>query len=317
LGGLVVCYPVAWWLIRRKEPQFEIISFKAGAEFWRQFKQIGQEAWPCFRLQVGVFFLFTLDLVMVGLFCGRAEDAAIYAVVIRLLALMRSLLQATGEVAWPMVAQMEGAEHAFAAFLVRCNGWLSGSALGALAFTLSTFLGFYMGPGWKPSHLLVNLLAARALVTSVSSAASYLLIGRGAFSTVARYVQRELAVAVLLALALAARYGMNGIAFAFLVSTTVGTLAPMFYAYGNAAKVSGGRLMWQGWWRAGVGFAASSTVAALLLPMAGSAWQTFGVAAAASLAALACGAAICGFRLLLTKKAVFFRFKPSDVLATF
>ncbi len=315
LGGLLLCYPTGWWLIRRKEPQFQMIMLEAGAEFWRQFKQIGREAWPCFRQQVGVFLLFTMDLVMVGLFCGSAEDAAIYAVVIRLLALTRSLLQATSEVAWPIVAQMEGADHAFGAFLVRCNGWLAGSALGALAFTLSIFLGFYMGPAWTPSRALVYLLTLRALVTTVSSAASYLLIGRGAFGTVARYVQRELAVAVLLGLALAPRYGMNGVAFGFLLSTTVGTLAPMFYAYGHAAKVSGGRLMWQGWWRAGVGFAASSAVAAYLLPRAGSAWQTFGVAAVASIAALSCGAAICGCRLLLSKETVFLRYKLTDVLA--
>lgn len=315
LGGLLVCYPTALWLIRREVPEFQVICFRAGAGFWRQFREVGRDAWPCFRLQMGAFFLFTLDVVMVGLLCRSAKDAAIYAVVIRLLGLMRSLLQASGEVAWPLVAQMEGAEHAFATFLVRCNGWLAGSALGALAFTLSTFLGYYMGPAWAPSHLLVNLLVARALVTTASSAASYMLVGRGAFGMVARYVQRELAVAVLLAFVLAPKLGMNGIALGFLVSTAVGTLAPMFYAYGKAAKVSGGQLMWQAWWRAGVSFAVSTTVAALLLPMARSAWHTFGIAAAAAMSALACGAAICGFRLLLARESSSFRWKFSDVLA--
>ena len=214
-----------------------------------------------------------------------------------------------------MVAQMEGAEHVFAAFLVRCNGWLAGSALGALAFTLRAFLSYYMGPAWAPSHWLVNLLVARALVTSFASAPSYLLMGMGAFGTVARYVQRELAVAVVLGLVLAPKFGMNGIAFGFLVSTTVGTFAPMFFAYGKAAKVSGGHLIWQAWWRAGVSFAASTAVAAFLLPMARTAWQTFGVAAAAALTALACMAAICGLRLRLAKESSFLRSKLGDVLA--
>jgi O-antigen/teichoic acid export membrane protein len=315
LGGLAVCYPTGLWLIRRKEPHLQIICFQAGAEFWRQFKLIGQDAWPCFRLQVGVFFLFTLDVVLVGLLCRSAQDAAIYAVLSRLLAMMRSFLQAAGEVAWPMVAQMDGDEHAFAAFLLRSGGWLAGSTLGALAFTLSVFLGYYMGPAWTPSHLLVNLLAARALVTTVSSAASYLLIGRGAFGTVARYVQRELAAAVFLGSVLAPRFGMNGIAFGFLASTTLGTLGPMFFAYGKAVRTSGGQLMWQAWWRAGVGFAASATVAVLLLPMARSAWQTFAVAAAAALTALACGAVICGFRLVRARESCFLRLKLSEVLA--
>jgi len=315
LGGLLLCYPTALWLIRRKAPEFQIVCFQAGAGFWRQFREIGRDAWPCFRLQMGVFFLFTLDVVMVGLLCRSAKDAAIYAVVIRLLGWMRSLLQASSEAAWPMVAEMEGADCAFATFLIRCNAWLAGSALGALAFTLSTFLGYYMGPAWVPSHFLVNVLAARALVTTASSAASYMLVGRGAFGTVARYVQRELAVAALLGFLLAPKFGMNGIALGFLLSTAFGTLAPMFYAYGKAAKVSGGELMWQAWWRAGVSFAASTTVAALWLPMARSAWQTFGIAAAAAMSGLACGAVICGFRLRFARESSSLCCNFSDVLA--
>jgi O-antigen/teichoic acid export membrane protein len=315
LGGVCVCYPVALWLIRQKEPAVQIFCFRTGPGFWNDLRRLWRDAWSCFRMQVFFLLFCTSDVVLVGLICGSAKDAAIYSVVSRLITLARSVLQASSEAAWPLLAQSNRTDHVLAAFLLRSNGWAIGSVIGAMMLTLRPFLGLYMGPQWIPPQLLVVLFAARLLITGTSSPAYYLLIGAGDFKTIARYVQRELIVAIILGALLGMKFGMIGVALGFLISTAFGELFQMFNAYGKSVNISGGRLMWQAWWRSGLACAASCLVGAALLPFARNAWQVFAVGAVAALTALALGLAICVFRFRPTGTRGTFRARVGELMA--
>jgi O-antigen/teichoic acid export membrane protein len=315
LGGTCAYYPVAVWLIRRKEPAIQFFCFHAGAEFWEDFSRLWRDALSCVRQQVSVLFLYSLDLVMVGLICGSAKDAAIYAIVSRLIGLLRSMLQATAEAAWPLVAQTNGTDHLFAAFLLRSNGWTMGGAAGAVLLTLRPFLSLYMGAQWAPPQILVVLLTGRLLITGIGAPASYLLMGAGHFKTVARYTQRELIAATFLGMLLGGKFGMIGVAAGFLAATAFGSLSPFFYAYGRSVNRSGGLFMWQAWWRGATACAVSGSVAAILLPFAQGTWQIFTVAAVAALSALAMGFAICVFRFRSTGTGGTFNSRMREVMA--
>jgi len=315
LGGLCACYPLTLWLMRRKEPAVQIFCFGADATFWKDLRRLWRDAWSCFRLQIFTFLLFSLDVIVVGLICGSATDAAIYAVISRLIGLVRSLLQSTCEAAWPLVAQRNGADHLFASFLLRSNGWFVGSAAGAFVVTSGPFINLYMGAQWAPPQLLVIVLTGRLLITGLSSPPGYLLLGAGEFGTLARYNLRELLAAMILGTLLGMKFGMVGVAAGFLVSTAFATLSPVFYAYGRSVKASGGRFMWQAWWRGGLACAVSFSVGAMLLPLARNAGQIFAVGAAAALTALIAGVAICVFRSRTTGMRGTFRSKVGEVMA--
>lgn len=289
LSGTCACYPVALWLIRRKEPQVRFFCFSTDADFWSDLRRLWPDAWSCFRQQVAGLFLYSLDVVLVGLFFGSASDAAIYSVVSRLIGLVRGLLQSTGEAAWPLVAEKNGKDHIFAAFLLRSNGWAIGSATGALVLTLAPFLKLYMGAQWTPPQLLVWILTVRLLIMGLSSPTAYLLLGAGHFKTIARYVLREVIAGIFLGALLGIKFGMIGVAFGFLAATVVGTFSPMFYAYGKTVNSSGGQLMWHAWWRGAIAFTVSCFIAKMLLPFANNTWVIFGVGAIAALISLSFG----------------------------
>jgi O-antigen/teichoic acid export membrane protein len=314
LGGLGFCYPVALWLIRRKEPAVEFFCFRADAAFWNDLRRLWRNAWDCFRMQVLILVLLTLDVVLVGLICGSAKDAAIYSVVTRLLGLVRGLLQATGEVAWPLVAQHDRTDHVFAAFLLRSNGWAVGSATGALVITLGPFLSWYMGEQWAPPQILVVLLTGRLLIIGLASPVIALLIGRGDFKIIARYIQRELVVATILGVCLGVKFGMYGVAMGFLLATAFGTLFPLFRAYGRSVNSSGGQSMWQAWWRGVVACAVSYLAGLMLLPFARGTWQILAVGVMAACAALALGTAIGFFRFRSNWKQGTFRSRMRELM---
>src|SRR5256886_6670122 len=56
------------------------------------------------RTQAAITLLFTIDLVIVGTVCG-AYEAAVYGVLSRLFAVLRSVLQSLSEASWPIIAQ--------------------------------------------------------------------------------------------------------------------------------------------------------------------------------------------------------------------
>lgn len=312
-GSAIVCYPIMLWLIREQEPKVRIFCFRTDSHFWNDLKRLWPDAWSCIRQQITGMFL-SMDVVLVGLICESAKDAAIYAVASRLIGLVRSLLTATSEVAWPLVAERKGTDNLFAAFLFRSNGWAMGSAAGAMALTVRPFLNFYMGPNWAPPAILVVFLTMRILISGISSPASGLLMGAGHFKTIARYTLRELIAALIFGVILGLKFGMIGVAAGFLIATAFGSFFPLLFAYARSVHASGARIMWQAWWRGGLACAVSGLAAAALLPFARNIWQVFTVGAVGTLAALALGLAICIFRFPAIKTRGNLRSKLREVM---
>jgi O-antigen/teichoic acid export membrane protein len=165
-----------------------------------------------------------------------------------------------------------------------------GSAMGAMALTIGRFLGFYMGNAWTSPQLLIWILTLRPLITGIGSGPGNLLFGAGEFKTMATLVQRECILAVLLGVLLGMKWGMVGVGLGFLLSTVVGNFSPVFYAYAKTIQASGGRLMWQAWWRGLLACAISGVVAALLTSLAKNAITVVMAGAAGAAVALAVGA---------------------------
>ena len=107
LAGVCFIYPVTLLILRRVEPSIHFFPFHVDPSFWNYFHSLKQDAFACFRSQVSIMLLFTIDVVLVGLLCGAA-DAAIYGVLSRIFGIIRGFLQATGEVAWPLLARGAG-----------------------------------------------------------------------------------------------------------------------------------------------------------------------------------------------------------------
>jgi O-antigen/teichoic acid export membrane protein len=226
-------YPTALWLIHRKESWLPFFPFVTGPRFWEYFKRLRRDAWHCFQSQVSIVFLYTIDIILVGFLCS-AREAAIYGVLSRMFAILRGFLQAMSEISWPLIAKRGWANQRLNRVLNRMNAWAVGSVTGALALTLAPFCGWFIGEAWSVPPWLVWLMAARFMITSFAAPAAYLLYGAGEFRAISRYLNRELAVGLVLAIGLGAIFGLAGVAWAFLVSTAVGTLYPIFRAY--AAK---------------------------------------------------------------------------------
>src|SRR5262245_10721342 len=242
LAALAGTLPIAWRSIRRRMPSVRLFTLERSAEFKRYFHELKRDAWACFRSQVSIILLFTVDIIFVGMM-SSAGEAAVYAVLSRLFGIVRGLLQTAGEAAWPVVAEQRETSGVLASFLLRANGWIYGAVMGAMALTLTPFLEWYMGKAWAPPSILVYLLAARFLITGASSPAGYLLVGLGDFQAVARCVERELVVATLLAVPLGMKWGVLGVAWAFLLATACGTFLPILFVYAKAMKLPPVRLV--------------------------------------------------------------------------
>jgi O-antigen/teichoic acid export membrane protein len=257
--------------------------------------------------------LFTVDIIFVGMM-SSAREAAIYAVLSRLFGIVRGLLQTAAEAAWPVVAEQRETSGVLASFLLRANGWIYGAVMGAMALTLTPFLEWYMGKEWAPPSVLVYLLAARFLITGASSPAGYLLVGLGDFQAVARCVERELVVATLLAVPLGMKWGVLGVAWAFLLATACGTFLPILFVYAKAMKLPPVRLVLGVWWRVLVGLSVSMLVAVELLSFGGQGAQVAVIAAVATLVALAQGLVISGLRLRAARTPELLRVRLRDVM---
>ena len=219
----------------------------------------------CVRTQAAITLLFTIDLVIVGTVCG-AYEAAVYGVLSRLFAVLRSVLQSLSEASWPIIAQRSQQESNLGQPLLYLNAWMFGAAIGALALTLIPLTRWYMGREWTAAPLVVWLMLARNLVSGLWSAAGYYLLGVGRFTTLCRYVERELIAGTVLAIPLGHFFKLNGVAAAFLVSTGFGTLFPLFRIYARQVNTSPMKLLVKVWSRALAGVLVSLLIAFLLLP---------------------------------------------------
>ncbi|MFO1499638.1 MAG: hypothetical protein U1G07_14805 [Verrucomicrobiota bacterium] len=228
--GVLCVYPMVLVLIRRWQPGLTMISFRLNADFWRFFERLRSDAWHCFRSQVSIVVLYTVDIVLVVLFCTPGE-AAVYIVLSRMFAILRGFLQSMSEISWPFIAQRGWGNKQLNHVLNRMNAWAVGSVTGGLLFTLGPFCGWYIKKDWSPPDFWVWLMAARFLITSLASPAAYLLYGSGDFRGISRYLEKELLGGCVLAIPLGWSLGVAGIAASFVLSTAFGTLFPIYRAY--------------------------------------------------------------------------------------
>jgi len=313
LAGLVASYPAAWWLIRRRLPGLPVFSFRIDSDFWRYFDRLKTDAWACFRSQISIMLLFTLDVILVGILCS-AKDAAIYGVLSRIYGIIRTFLQAAGEVSWPIVANDGGKRIGFMTVLLRLNGWTYGSVMGALSMVLVPFIDWFMGSDWTPPAWIVYLFTARFVITGVSSPAAYFLIGLGDFKVIARYIERELAAAVCLAIPAGMKFGATGIAASFLIATVFGTFLPILHAYAGKLNLKWTGLAFQVWWRTLLGFGASLSASWALLAAAGTGGRTVFVGMGAVIAALTFGLIISLVRWRIAGRGNLLNQTPNDIL---
>ena len=224
------------------------------------------------RTQAAITLLFTIDLVIVGAVCG-AYEAAVYGVLSRLFSVLRSILQSLSEASWPIIAQRSQEQSDQGQPLLHLNAWMFGAAIGALALTLIPLTRWYMGREWTAAPLVVWLMLARNLISGLWSAAGYYLLGVGRFTTLCRYVERELIAGTALAIPLGHFFKLNGVAAAFLVSTGFGTLFPLFRVYARQVNTSPMKLLVKVWSRALAGVLVSLLIAFLLLPGFQQSWR--------------------------------------------
>ena len=263
VAALLVTFPLALTLIRRRVPTIRFFSFQVGAEFWRYFNRFKLDAWSCFRSEVAVLVLFSVDIVFVGLLCGP-KDAAAYGVLARLFGIVRAFVQSSGEAAWPVIAQQGIEKSAWGGNLIRINAWIYGGITGAAAVILYPFLHWFMGEGWIASTTVLYAVALRFLVTGMASNVTYLLYGSGQFHVLRRNLERELFAAVVFALVLGSFSGVEGISIGFLGATSFGTLFPVIHAYAKLSATSTWKLLSDMWWRALVALAVAGSTAAFL-----------------------------------------------------
>ena len=289
--------PLTIWLIRRCAPEYGWWGYRPDADYPVQLGELRTDAWACFRSQLATMLLFTLDVVLVGLICGATKEAAIYGVLARLFGMMRSMAQATSEVAWPLVARDTNGTRSLASFVLRANAWVYGATMGGMLLTVGPFLGWWMGTDWTPAPMMVGLLAMRFLITGLSAPAAYYLIGQGDYRTLARLVEREIVAALVVALAAGLAWGAAGVAGAFVFATSAGTLLPILARYAASVPLRPTRLAGQLWWRAILGLAVGIAVTVAMLPLAGRGANLLLVGALAAAAGLCTGGLIASARV--------------------
>jgi O-antigen/teichoic acid export membrane protein len=289
-AALFVTLPLAVALIRRRVSPIRFFSFRFDAEFRSYFERFKREAWSCFRSELATLVLFSVDIILVGLMCGY-EDAAAYGVLSRMFGIVRAFVQASGEAAWPFVAQHGLQKRSFGQQLIRINAWTYGSITGVACVVLYPFLQWFMGEQWIASRTVLYAVALRFLVTGMASNVTYLLYGLGQFQDLRRNLERELCASVVLAVVLGPAFGVNGISVAFLAATSFGTLFPMIHVCARQVAMPAWKLMGDMWWRA-LAALFSAAFTSVLLRNFSSGIQFVGIGLVGVLAAIAVGYSI-------------------------
>ncbi len=272
LCGSLGIYPIAIWMIRALEPKVRFIEFRLGNDFWTRLKRFRSDAWACFRGQISVFFLYTIDVVLVGVLCSP-EVAAVYGILAKMFAMIRNFLQAAGEAAWPFVAEGGLDNQRFGNPLLRINAWCYGAVLGSVSVTLLPFLQWFLGKSWTASAAVFYFLMARTLAAGLAAPASYLLFGLGEVKTITKYLQRELIAGTVLAFILGKKFGAAGVALGFAAGSLLGTAWPLMAAYARSAQLRADQLMAHLWARFAAGFCLSFLAAEIVLGIVGPGWR--------------------------------------------
>jgi O-antigen/teichoic acid export membrane protein len=256
LAGQLIVIPMAIRRIRKLSPSIRLLRLGVDENFRRYFNMLRSEAWSLFRSQVVTMLLYTFDLILVGVLCGP-KNAAVYGVLTRIFAIIRGILQSTGEAAWPIVARKGLDNDNFGNPLLHVNAWVYGAIAGTLQHTLVPLSRWYLGAEWTSPPLIVYLVTARYLITGLATPASYILFGLGEIKTITRCLQQELVIALVVAAVLGWKFGLTGIAVAFLSGTAGGTLFPLIHAYALAARRRTKDVLTQLWIRTLLAFVVS------------------------------------------------------------
>jgi Membrane protein involved in the export of O-antigen and teichoic acid len=259
----IATYGLALIFLRLRGVSLPLLRFSLDTPFRRIFEDIRRDAWPAFRSQLAILLVFSSDLIIASFFCASAE-LAIYAIVSRVLGIGRGFLQVFNESAWPFVAAQGKGIDRLQDIIIRANSWIYGLSAGGLVVLLPEFVSWYMGPQWEPSATICWLFVLRFLVIGAAGPASYFLFGKGDFHSVARCTEQELLLSIILSLILGPVFGIAGIATAYLVGTSGGTLLPFWIAYARVQSLPLGRLLLGVWLRATAGFAVGCLTGNLL-----------------------------------------------------
>ena len=285
LGAVAVLQFIAAGLLSRMvEPELPWFEFRLDQRFREHLAGLRSEAVAAFRSQTSILLLFSLDTVLIGFVPRELRgETAIYLVLARVFFIVRTCLQAASEAMWPLVASGHDGARRFEQPLLRLNAWICGAVLGACVPTLPPFLKWLMKDDWRPSSMLVALFAVRFCITTFSSPSAFFLLGRGEFKSLARFVERELILAVVLSIPLGWKLGPTGVALAFLLATVAGTLTPILSRYATLIDHSPSKLFVTVWWRGGLAACLAIITGLLLTPMVPPGPGAVGVGAAAAL----------------------------------
>lgn len=264
LVSFVLTYPLSLRWIKHTFPKLKIFHWSMGPNFKEQFHKLKTEAWFCFRSQITTLVLYSADILIIGYFCPKAE-VAVYYVIIRLIGMVRSLLQTGGEVGWPFLAQRGGAQKEDALPWFGLHGWIYGSVAGALVVVTIPFCRWYMGANWTLGPDLLWAVVLRFLIVGLGSSATYLMYATGEFRPISRCLEGELIGGLIFGTIGAYFAGTLGVAIGFLAATAGGTLVPVYVAYARRSSVPFWQIVGTVWSRAILGFAGSYITAALLL----------------------------------------------------
>ena len=166
--SFLISWPMILRAIHRQVPSLKLLSFGVTTEFWAEFRRLRRSALHAFLSQVSTLLLFTIDLVIVGIWCS-IQEAALYALLLRIFAIVRSFVQTAGEVSWPILARSAEAGASMSRVLLNLNAWIYGGITGSLAVFLLPFLAWYMGENWVASELLFFLLLSRFFIVGLQS----------------------------------------------------------------------------------------------------------------------------------------------------
>jgi O-antigen/teichoic acid export membrane protein len=262
----------------------KFLDWQIPPDFWARLRALKTAALDCFWTESSIMFMFTADLVLVGILLP--SETAVYGVLATLFSRLRAFLQTFGEAAWPIIAAKGGQGETISNPLLRLNAWIYGAVLGALLPTLTALTALLTTVQWIPDQTLVRLFIIRNLISGIWSAAGYFMLGMGQFRTLRKYFQREVIADLILASVLGYFYGARGIAAGFLLGTAFGTLFPLMCEYSKCNQRPVWDVLFQVWSRAAVAFLVGWATAATLLPLISHRWMVFGVLALSASVAL-------------------------------
>ena len=264
LVTFAVTYPLSLRWIKKSFPKLKIFDWTITPQFKENFRKYKTEAWFCFRSQITTVVLYSSDILIIGYFCPKGE-VAVYYMIIRLIGMLRSLLQTGGEVGWPFLAQRGGAKEDVALPWFGLHGWIYGAVAGALTVVTIPFCAWFMGPEWTVPHALLWAVVLRFMIVGLGSSATYLLYAVAAFRPISKSLETELVLGLILGTVGAYFWGVIGVAVGFLAATIGGTLLPVFLAFARSASVPLWRILGRVWSRTILGFLGSYFTASILL----------------------------------------------------